>query len=95
MDAPDEIRGEFSPISTKVPGIQFSSHMTRLAAIAAQDAPRHAGQEDALLLDVVRGALMVALYGAAPGTTLSLPLSGGMSDASAERVIEALHDVLR
>ena len=28
-------------------------------------------------------------------TTLSLPLSGGMTDASAERVIEALHDVLR
>jgi dTDP-4-amino-4,6-dideoxygalactose transaminase len=28
-------------------------------------------------------------------TTLSLPLSGGMSDASVERVIEALHDVLR
>jgi dTDP-4-amino-4,6-dideoxygalactose transaminase len=28
-------------------------------------------------------------------TTLSLPLSGGMSDASADRVIEALHDVLR
>jgi dTDP-4-amino-4,6-dideoxygalactose transaminase len=28
-------------------------------------------------------------------TTLSLPLSGGMSAASAERVIEALHDVLR
>jgi dTDP-4-amino-4,6-dideoxygalactose transaminase len=28
-------------------------------------------------------------------TTLSLPLSGGMSDATAERVIEALHDVLR
>ena len=28
-------------------------------------------------------------------TTLSLPLSGGMSDASAERVIETLHDVLR
>jgi dTDP-4-amino-4,6-dideoxygalactose transaminase len=28
-------------------------------------------------------------------TTLSLPLSGGMSDAAAERVIEALHDVLR
>jgi dTDP-4-amino-4,6-dideoxygalactose transaminase len=27
-------------------------------------------------------------------TTLSLPLSGGMSNASAERVIEALHDVL-
>jgi dTDP-4-amino-4,6-dideoxygalactose transaminase len=27
-------------------------------------------------------------------TTLSLPLSGGMSDASADRVIEALHDVL-
>jgi dTDP-4-amino-4,6-dideoxygalactose transaminase len=28
-------------------------------------------------------------------TTLSLPLSGGMDDASADRVIEALHDVLR
>jgi dTDP-4-amino-4,6-dideoxygalactose transaminase len=28
-------------------------------------------------------------------TTLSLPLSGGMSPATADRVIEALHDVLR
>jgi dTDP-4-amino-4,6-dideoxygalactose transaminase len=28
-------------------------------------------------------------------TTLSLPLSGGMADSSADRVIEALHDVLR
>jgi dTDP-4-amino-4,6-dideoxygalactose transaminase len=27
-------------------------------------------------------------------TTLSLPLSGGMTDAAAERVVEALHDVL-
>ena len=27
-------------------------------------------------------------------TTLSLPLSGGMTDASADRVIEALYDVL-
>src|SRR4051812_37726931 len=32
--APAEIRGELGPIDTKVPGIQFSSHMTRLAAIA-------------------------------------------------------------
>ena len=33
-DAPAEIRGEFKPIATKVPGVQFSEHMTRLAAIA-------------------------------------------------------------
>src|SRR6187455_521889 len=30
-DAPAEIRGEFEPISTKLPGVQFSQHMTRLA----------------------------------------------------------------
>jgi hypothetical protein len=29
--APSEIRGEFSPISTKVSGFQFSEHMTKLA----------------------------------------------------------------
>jgi uncharacterized protein (DUF1501 family) len=33
-NAPAEIRGEFSAISTKIPGVQFSQHMTRLAAIA-------------------------------------------------------------
>lgn len=33
-DAPAEIRGDFKPISTKVPGIYFSQHMPRLAAIA-------------------------------------------------------------
>lgn len=33
-DAPAEIRGEFSAIATKVPGVQFSQHMTRLAGIA-------------------------------------------------------------
>ena len=32
--APKEIRGEFEPITTKLPGVQFSKHMTRLAAIA-------------------------------------------------------------
>ena len=31
-DAPTEIRGEFSAISTKVPGVHLSEHMTRLAA---------------------------------------------------------------
>jgi hypothetical protein len=31
-DAPVEIRGEFKPISTKLPGIQFSELMPRLAA---------------------------------------------------------------
>jgi hypothetical protein len=33
-DAPAEIRGEFHPIKTKIPGVQFSQHMTRLAGIA-------------------------------------------------------------
>jgi hypothetical protein len=35
-DAPAEIRGEFEPISTKLPGIQFSQHMTRLAGMLDQ-----------------------------------------------------------
>ncbi len=33
-DAPAEIRGELSPIKTKIPGVYFSQHMTRLAGIA-------------------------------------------------------------
>ncbi len=33
-DAPREVRGEFSPIETSVPGIYFSEPMQRLAAIA-------------------------------------------------------------
>jgi hypothetical protein len=33
-DAPAEIRGSFNPISTKIPGVHFSQHMTALAAIA-------------------------------------------------------------
>jgi hypothetical protein len=32
MDAPAEIRGEFKPIPTNVPGIQICEHMPRLAA---------------------------------------------------------------
>src|SRR6267142_1464706 len=32
-DAPKEIRGEFKPISTTVPGIQFSEHLPRMARI--------------------------------------------------------------
>ncbi len=32
--APAEIRGEFDPISTKLPGVHFSEHMKRLAGIA-------------------------------------------------------------
>src|SRR6187200_2011159 len=31
MDAPSEIRGEFSPISTNVPGLQICEHMPKLA----------------------------------------------------------------
>jgi hypothetical protein len=33
-DAPAEIRGQFKPLATSVPGIQFSEHLKRLAAIA-------------------------------------------------------------
>ncbi|MFT4549858.1 MAG: hypothetical protein ACI8XO_002714 [Verrucomicrobiales bacterium] len=33
VDAPSEIRGEFSPISTAVPGIQVCEHLPRLAKI--------------------------------------------------------------
>ena len=32
-EAPSEIRGEFKPIKTKVPGIQICEHLPRLAAI--------------------------------------------------------------
>ena len=33
-DAPDGIRGEFKPIATSVPGIQFSEHLPKLATHA-------------------------------------------------------------
>src|SRR5580765_86055 len=33
MDAPAEIRGEFKPIKTKVPGIEICEHMPRIAAM--------------------------------------------------------------
>ncbi|MCD6049179.1 MAG: hypothetical protein K0Q55_582 [Verrucomicrobia bacterium] len=33
MEAPKEIRGEFKPISTKVPGIQICEHLPKLAAM--------------------------------------------------------------
>jgi hypothetical protein len=33
-DAPMEVRGEFEPIATRLPGVFFSKHMERLAAIA-------------------------------------------------------------
>ncbi|MBC8352014.1 MAG: DUF1501 domain-containing protein [Planctomycetes bacterium] len=33
-DAPVKIRGEFSTIATKLPGVRFSKHMTQLAEIA-------------------------------------------------------------
>src|SRR5881628_3403532 len=31
MDAPSEIRGEFTPINTNVPGLQICEHMPQLA----------------------------------------------------------------
>jgi hypothetical protein len=33
MDAPSEIRGEFKPIATNVPGIEFCEHLPKLAAM--------------------------------------------------------------
>src|SRR5947207_4994312 len=33
LDAPSEIRGEFRPISTNVPGIQICEHLPKLAKI--------------------------------------------------------------
>ena len=33
LDAPSEIRGEFKPIRTKVPGIQICEHLPRMAAM--------------------------------------------------------------
>src|SRR5690349_25128501 len=33
MDAPSEIRGEFKPISTKVPGIQICEHLPLVAGV--------------------------------------------------------------
>ncbi|MFM9065971.1 MAG: DUF1501 domain-containing protein, partial [Planctomycetota bacterium] len=33
MDAPAEVRGEFQPIDTNVPGIQICEHLPRLAKI--------------------------------------------------------------
>ncbi|MHC5544266.1 DUF1501 domain-containing protein, partial [Singulisphaera rosea] len=33
-NAPSEIRGDYKPIATKIPGVHFSEHMTRLAAIS-------------------------------------------------------------
>ncbi|MBI3839919.1 MAG: DUF1501 domain-containing protein [Planctomycetia bacterium] len=33
-DAPAEIRGDFRPLQTKIPGVYFSQHMRRLAGIA-------------------------------------------------------------
>ena len=39
MDAPSEIRGEFQPIDTAVPGIQIGEHMPRMAAIMDKCVP--------------------------------------------------------
>jgi hypothetical protein len=36
MDAPSEIRGEFQPIATNVPGIQITEHLPRLAQMMDQ-----------------------------------------------------------
>src|SRR4051812_32693273 len=35
-DAPEEVRGEFHPIATKVPGTRVCEHLPKLAAMADQ-----------------------------------------------------------
>ena len=42
MDAPAEIRGEFRPIATNVPGIEICEHMPRLAAVMDKCVPLRA-----------------------------------------------------
>ncbi len=42
MDAPAEIRGEFRPIATNVPGIEIREHMPRLAAVMDKCVPLRA-----------------------------------------------------
>jgi uncharacterized protein (DUF1501 family) len=37
-DAPAEIRGDFKPIATKIPGVHYSQYMSRLAGIADKTA---------------------------------------------------------
>lgn len=39
MEAPDEVRGEFRPISTNVPGIQICEHMPQLAKVMDKCVP--------------------------------------------------------
>ena len=39
MDAPSEVRGEFEPIATSVPGIQICEHMPRMAKIMDKCVP--------------------------------------------------------
>jgi hypothetical protein len=39
MDAPSEIRGEFQPIATSVPGLQICEHMPRMAKIMDKCVP--------------------------------------------------------
>ncbi len=45
-NAPVEIRGSFTPISTKVPGVQFSQHLPQLASIADKFAVIRSVQHD-------------------------------------------------
>src|SRR5437773_11637726 len=39
QDAPSEVRGEFKPIKTKVPGIQICEHLPRMAAMMEKLVP--------------------------------------------------------
>src|ERR1043166_3687960 len=39
LDAPSEIRGEFKPIPTSVPGIQICEHLPRMAAMMRKLVP--------------------------------------------------------
>ena len=53
-DAPDNVRGEFSTIQTKIPGVLFSEHLPKLASrtdkIAVVRSLRHSDKIDQNML---------------------------------------------
>ena len=56
MDAPSEIRGEFKPIKTNVPGIQICEHLPRIG--------RHHGQMRHHPVDGRRDRMITTLFNA-------------------------------
>jgi len=55
MDAPKEIRGDFRPISTKVPGIQICEHLPRLAKMMDKLVLIHHGAAPSMTSQTLEG----------------------------------------